>query len=824
MKVEKAVFGQVGQGHGLRSFSSKEDFFKRASQWLDIPDVVPSGVNFSPYISGFSLEDQYVISRTFLDVNASRSGMVVAYALAVSIDEITFLNDINKLLELLPGSPCNEKNFSSQCVILNSANDLAVVNGDFSYDVAELLVDKRDGPVIHVGLSGFEELVASIWEKLWPSMRKNFIFRLSLSPRDCVEPALPSLVCIPESLVSRWNNNYKIIGRAQNSESLSVAAQAFFAGYSEFNDFVEKFGIELKNPSMLGLLVQAQMKYTIKLSGFADCLSLVRLVEVLSPENIKGCNNKKALISRLENLIRESKIDEILKLRNLKGSGFSTIHIIWNAIELKVMGCQFSIQNDISIIAIISNSFGDEKAVGNWRQAVKSGFTRLFSIENSSFYSAIWRWLNHEPQVTIQLLSYINITPAIESLLENQAPNNISKEAEEYALPFFAENNLLQLHGLVLGLCYSAYNAFSKQLKIDRDISFTKGLEALANRLNPGELLQSCLAVNDQRVTGITVDKAVVNPLILSEVSFSSSQSLSIWARVLAINLDVWNVPQKSQEILFSLLDEFVISGCSDHIELVRLLSKTPISDLCEFSKRSSIWNLLDSGTRDNYLNQTALGWYRRALELNFVDLDDQLEKAIYIIPGLGEKMKRNSLENTQGVLGVFSRIRSFSEFDFTTWLVFWIDSVRGKSNSNMEATGRFIQEKHWKRAAALVFTKYRFSAQDIRFILNFCKELLPFWDRLSIGQYKSDEKWEVLINIVQELYPSGPEEQEIWSRSRGKRSDLWSSGSGLERWGHAVDKIRNGAKPLAMDLICEIRSDFPNNEKVVILEEMFKD
>ncbi|HHQ4308985.1 TPA: hypothetical protein ACSP7Y_005049, partial [Serratia fonticola] len=79
MKIEKAIFGQVGQGHGLRSYSSNPEFFRKISQWLDLPDVVPAGVDFSPYISGFPFENKYILARSFIDISASRSGMMVVY-------------------------------------------------------------------------------------------------------------------------------------------------------------------------------------------------------------------------------------------------------------------------------------------------------------------------------------------------------------------------------------------------------------------------------------------------------------------------------------------------------------------------------------------------------------------------------------------------------------------------------------------------------------------------------------------------------------------------------------------------------------------------
>ncbi len=111
IKIEKAIFGQVNQGHGLRFFSSNKDFFNKAGPLLDLPDVIPSGVNPFPYISGFPLENYYVIAKTFLDANASRAGMVIVYALAIPLEEIVYLNEINQLMIYFLMSPLKKMIF-----------------------------------------------------------------------------------------------------------------------------------------------------------------------------------------------------------------------------------------------------------------------------------------------------------------------------------------------------------------------------------------------------------------------------------------------------------------------------------------------------------------------------------------------------------------------------------------------------------------------------------------------------------------------------------------------------------------------------------------
>ncbi len=133
-----------------------------------------------------------------------------------------------------------------------------------------------------------------------------------------------------------------------------------------------------------------------------------------------------------------------------------------------------------------------------------------------------WRWLNLNHQLILQLLDSITISPVIENQLVVHAPRNISKEIEEFLIPFLRDRNLLHLHGLIVGTQYSTLEAFRQQLLIDKDISFTTGLEAITSRAQASELLQACLDMNDERINDIVVSQAAKNPHILKDVNFSS--------------------------------------------------------------------------------------------------------------------------------------------------------------------------------------------------------------------------------------------------------------------------------------------------------------
>ena len=809
IKIEKAIFGQVNQGHGLRYYSSNKEFFNKASPFLDLPDVIPPRVNPFPYLSGFPLENYYVIARTFLDVNASRAGMVIVYALAIPLEEIVYLNEIDQLIDFIPNEPSNESDFLTQTLVFDTSKNINIINRFLNGQLAELLVNRRKGPIVHVGLLDFKESIVSIWRLFWPNMRKNFIFRLSLNPRDCIEPTLPNLVCIPEPLIARWNQDYKRIDQVALIESTSSAAQALCSGYNEYKDFIENFEIEITNPQSLNLLVQAKGKYSSNFNDFSECLSLVRFIEVLSPSNTAGYDGKQLLIRQLKNLIKESKIEEILKLRNLRGVSFSNFQVVWKAIAFKIESHQFVANDDYFIINIIKDTFDIENgASDDWKDSVKLGFNLAFNNLEASIFLSTWRWLDLNPHLILHLLGSINISPVIENQLVVHAPRSISKEIEELLIPFLRDHNLLHLHGLIVGGQYSTLDAFRQQLVIDSDLSFTKGLDALTSRAKPSELLQACLAVNDERINGIVINQAAKNPYILEKVSSSSPESLFIWTRVLVVNQDVWNAPYNSQEILFSLLNEYLASGNSVHFELIRLLSNSPLADLCDFPKRHDIWNLEDKTLCDNFLKQTAIGWYSRALESNLIDLDSKLEQSVYEIPSLNERLKRDSLNNVKCILTIFSTINLFSESEFIDWLIFWLDSSSQKIEADMNIIGQFINQNRWDNAATLVFKKSKLSTLNLNPILDSCKGLLSIWDRLTLGNVSENDRWEFFLQLLESLYPKGPDDQDIWSRAGGRTSFLRLLGSGRENWRDAIRKIRNGSKPHPLNLIHEMKSD----------------
>jgi adenosylhomocysteine nucleosidase len=75
------------------------------------------------------------------------------------------------------------------------------------------------------------------------------------------------------------------------------------------------------------------------------------------------------------------------------------------------------------------------------------------------------------------------------------------------------------------------------------------------------------------------------------------------------------------------------------------------------------------------------------------------------------------------------------------------------------------------------------------------------------------------LVNVLVELYPQGPEQDDIWKRAGGDISILVNSSSRKSQWFNAVEKLAlgGGGKSISVEsLINEVKDDYPNAVNLV--------
>lgn len=816
MRVEQAVYGEVtGRGHGLRASSSDAPMAVAIASKLDLPDAVPPGIlAWSPFVRGFPIDGHYVLARTFLDSSASRGGMVLTHALIVNLDDMCEVGSLAALFGCLaasvtdcPGSVATLEIETVGC-ILAPASDLI--------GTANALTAQGPPPVVRLGIEGFEHLVDSLWMNLWPALRRTFAFRLSFGPNDVVEQPMPALVCTPEQLQARWTKHRIVKPDDQTPESESAGILCGQRDVQPILALAEDLGLEVDT---LRELSRIERLHTLLSGGesFDDLLAAIRLADGLSSQPKLGARVKERLIGRFSALISSVGCKQLLPMRNLALSGFAETRTLWSAVELLVSNLGFAPADDSDSMEMVAASVDEDLALPTWRAAVTAGLSTAARRDKSAIYQAIWRWAERSQAAFTAAVGTLPVDVAVEQRLAEEVPRKLHVTTSAALLSPFLKKHWLTAYGAVLASTLPPLDAIGQQLKVDKNQEHSAGLRSALRCASPDQTLECALLHKDLRLVGLCADLAVAHPQILSNIRCDDITEQRVWGAAMGKKSSLWSAPNNAIAVRDIVVAQLA-GGRPVDTGLLEALAQTPLADLSSTPKRAQLWSLLPPSQRDHYLHATATGWLELAAKGAAVPPPEApLERAIIASANLQSVLERSSV-TVNARLSIVSAISSFSEDVFITWLNMLLRSVRIFSPEDSERLGTLVASRRWERAAKYLSDRLADHRPDLMPGLRLCAGLLGFYTcwKLEISKPSLTEKWNAFENEACELYPSGPDSDELWSRAGGKNSELpGRSSNGATRWHTALNSIRYGGRPSRRELLKVMCQDFPLNEKL---------
>ncbi len=816
MRVEQAVYGEVqGRGHGLRASSPNAQIAAVIASRLDLPDAVPPGVQgWSPFVRGFPVDDHYVLARTFLDLNASRGGMVLTHAIIVSLDDMCKVGSLAALFGCLATTV-------SACPTAVGTLDVDVSGGSFTpppdlIGTANALAGQGPAPVVRLGVDGFEQLVDSLWQALWPSLRRNFGFRLSFGPNDVVEQVSPALVCTPEQVQARWTKHRIVKPDDQAPESASAAVLCGQREAAPLLVLAGELGFEVTTLRELNRLERLHTLISGD-DGFEELLAAIRLVDGLSNRPTLGAGQKDKLIQRLTSLMPSAGCKQLLLMRNLALAGFTTAESLWSAIELLVGSLGFAAADDNDLMEIVDASTDENLALAPWRTAITAGVLAAAGRDDPAILRAIWRWAERSQGTFVVAVRILPTEDAVEQRLAREAPRKLHVENAAALLLPLLKKRWLTAYGAVLAATLPPLDAVEQQLKVDKDPDQSAGLRSALRYASSAQTLECALALNDPRLIDICADVATARPLILVDLRCDDVTEQRIWSAAIGKDSSLWNAPRNPIGVRDTVLGQLA-EGRAIDTGLLAALAKTPLADLTATPVRELIWLLLPTSQRDRFLEATATGWLDAATNDAWVSPPEAaLDRAIMASPSLQSTLERSSV-TVSARLAIVGALPSFREEVFITWLDSLLRGTSLLSQADSEQLGTLVAVRHWERAAKHLSERLIDHRPDLMPSLRQCASLLAFYTRWKIGITKpsADEKWCAFEEEARDLYASGPDANELWSRAGGKNSDLpgWSE-SGGTRWYTALNAVRYGGRPTAGELLAMMCVDFPWNEKL---------
>lgn len=816
MRVEQAVYGEIqGRGHGLRASSPQASIAITIASKLDLPDAVPHGVlGWSPFVRGFPTEDHYVIARTFLDSSASRGGMVLTHALFVNLDDMCGVGSLAMLFSQLAPAITHVPT-SPATLELDIAGGIRATATDL-IGTANALTDQGLYPVVRLGIEGFELLVDSLWSNLWPTLRRTFAFRLSFGPNDLVEHPIPTLVCTPESLQGRWTK-HRIIN--PDDQIAACESSRVLCGQRDVRPILalaKNLGLEIHTLKELSRLERLHGL----LSGsesFDDLLASIRLIDGLSNNRQIGADIKGTLIGRLTALIPGISCKQLLVMRNLSLSSFADTRPLWTAVEHLVSYLKFAREDDSDLIEIVSASADEDIALLPWRNALTTGLSIAARRDESAFYTAVWRWAEISQTAFASIVKTIPADAEIEQRLANNVPRKLHIANPATFLSPVLKKGWLTAHGAILAATAPPLEATYAQLKVDKDPNHSAGLRSALQYASLPEVLECTLTYKDPRLVEWCSDLAAMHPQILSNIRGNDITEQKVWGAAISKNVAVWSAPADAMGVRDTVMTQLA-DGLPTDTGLLKELINTPLADLSTTPERTRLWSVLPTFLRGQYLQATATGWLNIAARGSYMALaETELEPAILSSAGLKSLFERSPV-TVDVLLSIVNALPSFSEDVFIAWLSCLLRDSPALSHAHSEQLGTLVASRHWEQAARYLSDRLANHRHDLMPGLRLCSDLLNFytcWLR-GISKPTSAEKWTALEMEACELYPSGPDSAELWSRAGGRNFDLSGlSQSGATRWHSALNSIRFGGRPTPRELIAVMCQDYPSNEKL---------
>ncbi|MEU6610000.1 effector-associated domain EAD1-containing protein [Streptomyces shenzhenensis] len=809
--AEQALFGEVRGGHALRETSGDRDLSAELAPRLDLPDTAPAGVEWSPFLSGFPYREYYVLGRTLRDPHATRTGMVVSHALIVPLNDLVSAIDIRPLLAHLMAHP--HAPVDIRPLELELGNDIPPAAADLPA-AAAALTQRSKGPAVRLGHQGFDDLVVSLWARLWPTMRRSFAFRLSFSPSDLVETPTPALVCTPRTLVARWRGH-------QQLDAVTVPgtlAAAVLAGHDEsaiLHSFADTIGAEVTAFGDLPLLEEAYRLTTKAPDTIANTITAIRLVQRLSPQPTRGKSGKADLVRRLSHHLGAATASDILTLRNLDLQGFEHARTLWAQLTRWTGENTFPPSEDTSFTMMLRDAIHPSRSTQEWREAILAGLRIAARKSGLAFARAVWRWAEAEaePELLGSLWTATKPDSGLEDRLVEAAPRQLPCAAAQQMIDIAGEQRLFRLHGVTASTAFPPYEAARLQL-IFEPHPVSDGLELALRNATPEEAVRCAIDLDDPRVLELAGAYAAQTPTLLADLDFSTQPAQELWAAALKRDLKAWQGPFEPQAafqtVLVGLLD-----GQSVPVGLISALSRTPLADLSGFSRRSELWTKLSGPDLDALTQATVKGWLEKAISgLPPFDLEPHLQAAVLRTSELNDQIGR--LE-AGAVVAIATMLPAFDDYRFCRWLRAATTHTQRIPAATWETIGHLALKRRWKTTVSELASMLRYGRHDVRPALRACLPMVGLFDRWRYGlsEISPVERWTALENLAAELYPAGPNDGELWERAGGHSADIDQTGNGRTRWHHALKRIEYGGKPLLKNLLEEMRNDYPANQSL---------
>ena len=525
-------------------------------------------------------------------------------------------------------------------------------------------------------------------------------------------------------------------------------------------------------------------------------------------------------LTALETAVESMSSDEFLMLRNLDLASFPETQRLWKAVAKWLGAHRFPPKDDSTLREALWDATRIPTAVDAWRSAVWAGGDGAARRDKPPLAAAFWRWVSDDVALIDTFMDRLDTHSSLDVALADATPRKLKEAAAHAVLNRMACTQWRHSHAAAAEAAFGPREAVRRQLTFDFDATNDAPLRRAMNKARPDQLIALAIEFADSRLIELAAAEAARKPALLVCVDVTTEIGQQIWTGALDINENAWSGPAEPQDVLYRLL-ESMLAGRPVISRLLLALSRSPLADLSNFPKRRTIWECLGDNAKSGFLAATADGWLiRLAQGASGCVPEPALERRILEPARLEPFLERCLNQNIAHGAQLFSALPNVLQERFIVWLGQVLDSYKDLSAATVEHLGQVVVARNWFKAIDILVQKFRNNRRDLLAALRICSSMLSAWDRwrLGINSLSKADKWDLFEEVAVELYPSGPDQDELWERAGGRNGDLEKQGTGSVRWKAVLRRMAQGQNPRPARLLSAMLQDYPSNDRLGFL------